>query len=125
METKSLLFGIGGLLLGGLIVSVAAATLNKPIEQQSSAHTSEMHNALDGKTGQEYDKEFLSHMIEHHEGAIETAKLSADRAMHDEIKKLSQDMIAAQQKEVDQMKEWQVQWGYSGDAHSHSHEHGH
>ena len=121
METKSLLSGVGGLLLGGLIVAIAAATLNKPTTDMSQPSHSTV-DSLQDKTGDEYDKSFLSHMIVHHEGAIDTAKLSAMQAKHAEIKKLSEDMITAQQKEIDQMKQWQIEWGYSP-GHSEKHTH--
>lgn len=111
METKSLLFGIGGLLLGGLIVSIAAATLNKPAADMSKPSHAAV-DSLQDKTGDEYDRLFLSYMMVHHQGAIDTAKLSVAQAKHAEIKKISEDMIAAQQKEIDQMKQWQVEWGY-------------
>jgi len=111
METKSLLFGIGGLLVGGLIVSLAATTLNKP-DTSSSTHDM-MGSMLEGKTGDEYDKAFLQEMIAHHQGAIAMAKQSAAQAKHDEIKQLSQDITIAQEKEITYMQQLQTQWGYT------------
>lgn len=119
METKTLLAGLIGFFLGGLLVSVAATTFDKP-ETTASGHTSmmAMTQSLRGKTGDEYDKSFIAHMIEHHEGAVDMAKLSAKQAKHEEIKQLSRDIIQAQEKEIGQMRSWQKAWGY-GDGEPH------
>ncbi len=39
-------------------------------------------------------------------------------AKHPELKKMGQDIIASQQKEIDQMKSWQKQWGYANQSAS-------
>jgi uncharacterized protein (DUF305 family) len=52
-------------------------------------------------------------MIAHHEGAVEMAKLSAKNDKHNEIKTLSKNIISAQEKEISEMKQWQMDWGYS------------
>ena len=119
MINKPLLTGIIGFILGGLLVSVVATTQNQP--EQSSTATghdmgsmtmSDMTSSLVGKTGDDYERVFIEEMIEHHEGAVEMAKLSSSRAKHDEIKKLSEDIISAQEKEIAEMKKWQKSWGY-------------
>src|SRR5574343_873097 len=88
-------------------------------EQQSTAtdHNSmsmmDMNKQLEGLSGDDYDKAFIEMMITHHEGAVDMAELSAERAKHDEIKQLSQAIITAQDKEIADMKQWQQDWGYS------------
>jgi len=62
---------------------------------------------------QHFEIFFISHMIEHHQAAVDMARLSAQNAKHEEIKKLSREIIVAQEKEIAQMKQWQQQWGYS------------
>lgn len=114
METKPLLYGIIGFLIGGLLVSVAATTFDKP--KTSETGMTDMVSSLEGKQGDDFDAAFISGMIEHHQDAIDMAKLSEKQAKHAEIKALSQDIISAQQKEIDDMKRWQQQWGYSQDA---------
>ncbi|HTK39500.1 MAG TPA: hypothetical protein VL362_01405 [Patescibacteria group bacterium] len=45
METKSLLYGIVGFILGGLLVSVAATTFDKPVcEPVQSTQSSQSQN---------------------------------------------------------------------------------
>ncbi len=121
MQTKPLLYGLIGFFLGGLLVAIAATTFNKPIQDDttntntsmSSLSMDDMTTGLKDKTGDEFDKAFVASMIAHHEGAVEMAKLSAKNAKHEEIKNLSNDIIAAQEKEIAQMKQWQMDWGYS------------
>lgn len=117
METKSLLYGITGFILGGLLVSIAATTFDKPTPKTESNTMSmtmdDMTNNLKNKTGDNFDKAFISEMIEHHEGAVAMAKLASSNARHNEIKQLSNDIIAAQEKEINAMKQWQTDWGYT------------
>jgi uncharacterized protein (DUF305 family) len=121
MVNKPLISGVIGFLLGGLLVSIAATTFDKPKNTTTTSRSSstgsmsmeDMKADLQGKTGDEYDKAFIADMIAHHEGAVAMAKLSANSAKHDEIKKLSEDIVAAQEKEIASMKQWQIDWGYT------------
>jgi uncharacterized protein (DUF305 family) len=120
METKPLLIGILSFIAGGLLVSIAATTFEKDrLVANESKSMSAMVHALNNKTGDEYDRAFIEGMIAHHEGAVEMAKMSAAQAKHDEIKRLSSDIIAAQEKEIADLKKWQHEWGYGSavDAH--------
>jgi uncharacterized protein (DUF305 family) len=75
----------------------------------SSVMTS-MNADLQGKTGDSFDRAFLSEMIIHHQGAIDMAKLAQTNAAHQEIKDLAGNIITAQTKEIAQMKVWQKSW---------------
>lgn len=128
MQTKPLLYGLIGFFLGGLLVAIAATTFNKP-DQGTTANTNssmsgmsmdDMTADLKDKAGDEFDKAFIASMIAHHEGAVEMAKLSAKNAKHEEIKSLSNDIIAAQEKEITEMKQWQMDWGYTSMMMDHS-----
>lgn len=120
MQTKPLLYGLIGFFLGGLLVAVAASTFNKPNQQDKGNSNSSMGSMsmddmtaeLKNKTGDEFDKAFITSMIAHHEGAVKMAKLSEKNAKHEEIKNLSNDIIAAQEKEISEMKQWRMDWGY-------------
>ncbi len=72
----------------------------------------DMVTSLKGKTGNEFDKAFISGMIDHHQGAIDMANLAKQYAGHDEIKSMAEDIITAQTEEIKQMKQWQEEWGY-------------
>lgn len=76
-----------------------------------------MNRELKGKTGDEFDKAFLSEMIVHHEGAVEMAKLALTNANHQEIKNLANLIIIAQNKEIAEMKAWNSSW-YGNEVNS-------
>lgn len=126
MQTKPLLYGLIGFFIGGLVVSLAATTFEKPqvtetnTSTMSSMSMDDMTADLKDKTGEDYDKAFIANMIAHHEGAVEMAKLSAKNAKHEEIKNLSTNIISAQEKEISEMKQWQMDWGYSSAMMDHS-----
>lgn len=71
----------------------------------------DMWAMLEWTSWDELDKAFLEWMIPHHQGAIDMAKFLVD-AKHPELKAMWEEIIAAQQAEIDQMNEWLVQWGY-------------
>lgn len=117
METKSLLIGISSFIAGGLLVSIAATTFEKNDIQSSgnssmSASMQDSTNSLKNKTGDEFDKAFITEMIAHHKGAIDMAKVAQTNGKHDEIKTLAEVIISAQEKEITDMKQWQMNWGY-------------
>jgi uncharacterized protein (DUF305 family) len=57
-----------------------------------------------------FDKAFIDAMIPHHESAIMMAKEAQTQAEHQEIKDLAGRIVAAQQREIDQMNAWRTQW---------------
>lgn len=63
-------------------------------------------------SGEQYDKNYIANMIAHHEGAIEMATIAQSNAKHNELKDLASKIIASQKPEVDQMLNWQKEWGY-------------
>lgn len=135
MKKESIVTGVIGLLLGVVIVGFAAGQAvnnnNTGMMRMMGMHTdsntqqtatnhgemsmSEMTEQLKNKTGDDFDKAFVEMMISHHEGAVAMAELIPSRAKHDEVKKLGEAIIAAQTKEISDMKQWQQDWGYSND----------
>ncbi|MEP6776664.1 MAG: DUF305 domain-containing protein, partial [Chloroflexota bacterium] len=62
------------------------------------------------QSGKDFEVAFLSEMIQHHQSALDMAKLVPDRAAHQEIKDVAQQIIAAQTKEISDMTGWLQQW---------------
>jgi len=70
----------------------------------------DMMRGLEGKTGDDFDKAFLSEMIMHHQGAVEMANAALTNAKHEEIKTMANAIISAQTTEIQQMQDWQKTW---------------
>ena len=57
-----------------------------------------------------FDLAFINAMIPHHQSAIDAAKAAEQSAQRPEIKQMAQEIIAAQQREIDQMTQWRTSW---------------
>lgn len=57
------------------------------------------------------DTEFAQMMIVHHEGAIEMANDAARRTGSEQVRRLAEDIAAAQGPEIQQMASWLQAWG--------------
>ena len=57
-----------------------------------------------------FDQRFIEAMISHHQGAIAMAEMALEQAEHEEIRMLAEDIIAAQNAEIEQMQAWLEEW---------------
>jgi uncharacterized protein (DUF305 family) len=57
------------------------------------------------------DKDFVAHMIPHHQGAVEMAQVELKYGKDPELKRLARNIIKAQHDEIAFMKRWQAQHG--------------
>lgn len=64
----------------------------------------------------DFDKAFLEQMIPHHQMAVMMANMLEQGTNRPEMKKLADDITAAQTKEIQQMKQWQKDWGYASSS---------
>ncbi|MBF6298997.1 DUF305 domain-containing protein [Nocardia amamiensis] len=60
--------------------------------------------SLQSMSGSEFDRMWLSMMIEHHRGAIEMAQTELANGKNPEARKLAETVISTQQSEIDQMQ---------------------
>ncbi len=65
---------------------------------------------LEMLSGKDFELDFLSMMIQHHQGAIDMAKLVPDRTNHQELKDVAQGIIGDQTHEIREMTGWLQQW---------------
>lgn len=106
------------IVIGGLSYSAGKKEGAKSIDQEmkpithSEMSMEQMSGSLEDLRGDAFDKAFIEMMIVHHQGAVDMAKHIPAQAKHEELKKLGQDIITAQTKEIEMMKGWLKSWGY-------------
>ena len=62
------------------------------------------------RAGDPFDKAFIDMMIPHHQSAIDAAKVVESKTQRAEVRDLAKAIIADQQREIDQMKQWRMAW---------------
>lgn len=67
-----------------------------------------MNHGAEGQSLSE--RKFLEEMIPHHQEAVDTAKQELARGENADTKKLAQEIITAQEKEIADMKSWYKTW---------------
>ena len=123
---QNLLYGVIGLVLGILITGQVAnnnmgsmmrmmgmGRAHSMMNEEAMGHeegSSMSTSTLSTKRDDDFDKAFISEMIVHHEGAVALANLAKQYAKHDEIKKMADDIISAQTREIDVMRQWNKDW---------------
>ncbi|MGB5961887.1 MAG: DUF305 domain-containing protein [Coleofasciculaceae cyanobacterium] len=86
------------------------AQMNHTMEVSSEQMQAMMMSQDLGKADAEFDLRFMNAMIPHHQGALIMAEDALKKSKRPEIKKLAQEILTSQQKEIDQMKQWKQAW---------------
>jgi len=63
-----------------------------------------------GPKDAEFDLRFIDGMILHHQGAIAMAEAALQNSQRAEMQQLAEEIIAAQQGEIEQMQQWRQAW---------------
>jgi len=108
-QNIKILYGIGGIIIGILFVSVLTPMFrydgygmmnwgnnSAPIQRTAGVVTIDQH--------------FIEQMIPHHDGAIAMANLAQTKAARPEIKTLAGAILEAQTKENQEMRSWYTDW---------------
>lgn len=89
-----------GLALGAIILVLSACGGSD--EPSSSTGT---------PSGDDFDRTFIDAMVPHHEGAIAMAQAAKEVGLSQPaLVQVADDILATQQGEIDQMKEWREEW---------------
>jgi uncharacterized protein (DUF305 family) len=71
----------------------------------------QMHAAMDLPMSGNADVDFARGMIGHHEGAIDMAQIVLEYGSDPELRQLAEEIIAAQEREVEFLKDWLARRG--------------
>jgi uncharacterized protein (DUF305 family) len=88
------------LLLIPTLLTLAFATTPSTKAEAPAPHTSQAN----------YEVRFLTDMIDHHHMAVMMGMMCEDRAVHEELKDLCHEIVAAQTSEIEQMQAWLQDW---------------
>ncbi len=102
---KSVISTFLAIILLALGVFVPAHTWAGPVTQTGG----DMEH-LKMLSGRDFEIDFMSEMIQHHQSAIDMSKFAPDRASHQEVKDAAQKIIADQTREINEMTDWLQQW---------------
>lgn len=101
--TSGLIGAVIGFILGLLIMPIM------PIIPTWNGGMTNYRNSMMNQGGF-IDSHFIEQMIPHHEDAILMANVALEKATHQEIKKLAQDIQKTQNQEIEQMRAWYADW---------------
>ncbi len=116
---------IGAAAIGGVGIKHLRAQQANPSPATSEAATSPAGNGNNGMCAPmagnasmgsmhsmhvKSEFEFISHMIPHHQEAIDTAKIILARSQRAEMRQFAQAIINVQSREVSQMQDWLKAW---------------
>lgn len=103
MNNREIGIGLAGCVIGALVM-LAFFPLRYGVQGMSMVWNGSFMrgDTMTGRTA--VDQHFIEQMIPHHEDAITMAEIALEKAQHQEIKTLAQNIIEAQTRENIQMK---------------------
>ena len=107
---KQIWFGIGGIVVGVIAVSLLSST---PQFRSMMGGGNNINNLVSNRTTgmmNNIDQHFIEQMIPHHDGAIAMANMALVKAKRTEVKTLAKEIIEAQEREIKDMQGWYKNW---------------
>jgi uncharacterized protein (DUF305 family) len=93
------------------LTNKATEASNKQQDTHDGMNHSGMNHNMDlGPADADLDLRFIDGMLPHHEGAVIMAKEALQKSKRPEIRKLADEIIKSQNKEITQMKQWRQAW---------------
>lgn len=80
------------------------------MDEMEGMHSPEEMEHLRSLEGEVFEREFISLMIDHHGGAIQMSEEVLENGEDPEVARLAEEIIAEQEAEIEQMREWCRDW---------------
>lgn len=124
-KTGVLLLTLGAISTSSVLTACSTAAQNQAAPNPSATNAGAMQGmdhsnmggmnhgdmSMDlGPADAEFDLRFIDAMTPHHQGAVVMANEAQQKSKRPEIQKLATDIIKAQDKEINQMKQWRQAW---------------
>ncbi len=90
----------------GGVATGAAVTKNEQAVADFKAAMDRMHTSMMIDYTGNPDVDFARAMMPHHQGAIDMAKVGLQYGKDPELRKMAEDIVSAQKKEIAEMKKW-------------------
>jgi uncharacterized protein (DUF305 family) len=87
-------------------MAMPAKAVASPADKAYAASMSTMMMGVNAEPTGKPDKDFVLMMMPHHQGAIDMAKVELQYGTDPELRQLATAIVAAQEKEIAQMKDW-------------------
>ena len=85
--------------------------MSMPAGHSMSGGAMDMAAEVESLRGAEpFDREFIDAMIRHHEQAVDAAEIVLAKTERDEVRALAEEIISAQTSEIEQLRDWRVEW---------------
>ena len=100
-----------GMMTGmGMMMDMQMMAPNANDSTSTKGYKTAMMKAMEGKPMMKFtgdaDLDFMSHMRSHHQGAVDMAKVLLVNGKDSEVRKLAQDIVKAQEKEIVAIDAW-------------------
>jgi uncharacterized protein (DUF305 family) len=107
MKTSVFAFALAFLLAAPFTITSPARADHDAAHAFTEAHKKMMQSMEAMKLTGDADKDFAMMMIPHHQGAITMAEIELKYGKDPGLRKMAEEMIAAQKKEIEELKKWQ------------------
>ncbi len=112
MHTR-LILGLS--LIAALLIGCASGGGTQPASTSPAASPTPATTDA-GAPATAIDQAFIDMMVPHHQSAVEMAELALERAEHEELRPFAEEIIAAQESEISELKDLRLEWFGSADT---------